>query len=189
MRRLLVAIAAVTAMLALAGSAAAQKVGVVDIVRLFNEFKKAKDLFAGLDKEREQMETEANQMQQKINALVVASKELDKSSAEYLRMRQEALKLGFDLKSHKEYSTQKLFMQHRLMTERLYNELLGEIGVYARKHGFALILSLDEIKIEDSKSIPELQARIAVRKVLFHDKTLDLTEAILKQVDSKDTSG
>jgi Skp family chaperone for outer membrane proteins len=158
---------------------------VVDIVRVFNTCKKTQAIQEDLNKQREAMNKEVETRRKKIDNIMLLLMELKPGSPEHLRLQQEALKEGFDLKSYQEFMKQKLLIQHRLHTEKIYEELLSEIADHARRHGFTLILALEEVKIRDSKSLGELQAKIAQKKVLYHTKAIDLTEPILKQVDAK----
>lgn len=186
MRRVLIGFVSVALVLACGTIAVAQKVAVVDVIKIFNNCKKSKSLSKNLDAQRVVMEKEANTREKKItNTILRRDDQFKKGSPEFLRMTQEALKLQFDLKSYNAYSTQYLLIQHKIHTEQIYGEILEEIAKHATQHGFQLILALDNIKLKGSKNFREVAERIVQKKVLFHAKSIDLTATILRKVNDR----
>lgn len=185
--RATLAVAALTAVLTgSAAPAAAQKVGVVDLLRLYQNCKMAEEMMADLEAQRQEMEREIDDHQKRINEMTNL-RELDfkAGSPEALRLTEDILKLEFDLEAYRGYKTQYLLLRHMQYTQQIYNAILREIRDYARENGFELILSLDPLNLEGSRSPQESVARIAQKKVLYRAESIDLTEIILHRLDQR----
>jgi Skp family chaperone for outer membrane proteins len=169
---------------------AQQKIGVVDIVKIFNNCEEVKVYKDDLDRQRDAADKEALEREKKINApLLARDSQYKPGSPEYLQKTKEAIVLQYDLKSFKSSSTQYLLIQHQMHTQRIYAKIVDEIAAYAKANGFELVLAMDEISLEDAKSFQEVLARIAQRKILYRADAIDLTDIVLKRVNDKYKAG
>lgn len=155
------------------------KIGVVNMVGVFNKFKKREEYTASLEKEKIEQHKDIRKIEDKIIRLRkeieafenVGSILRDKKE---LQMRIESLKMESLVKSWNIYINEKVNEQ----TAMLYNEIRETIDNYAQLNSFDLILKTDPNMDEDSEENATL--RINTRAILYYTKSMDITEEIVK---------
>ena len=160
----------------------ATRVAVCDVVALFKEYQKAKDLLAQLDTRGKQIKAEdANrakeiqQLRESLGALVAGSKE-------YQARLTQMKKLTVERAVWQKLSEDEILADHRMLTEQMYREIVAAIEQVATERGFNVVIHRDSIDIT-SQTTGELLNKIALRKCLYAEASLDLTDAVLKRVN------
>lgn len=158
------------------------RVGVCDVVAVFNGYRRAKDLSAEFDKKTRQIQVEGQkrdnaikQLQERLDSLVPGSKEYDARLAELWQRSGEAT-VWLDVEKRK------IVRQRVLLTQQMYKEVLDAIAETAKQRGFDIVIHRDGGQIASQNSV-ELLNKIALRKCLYASPDTDLTQAALERVN------
>jgi len=145
------------------------KIGVVDIQRVVNASKVAKDVQVQLDQKRKSVQTQMAQQEKDLRALEqVLKTQRNSMSAEVFAKKQDDFKANLR-------AAQKNFAKNRLAWEKasdksfktIRNEAAKVIGDIASEQGYAMVVAKDS--------------------VVLAEKSLDLTELALRNLDKKMT--
>jgi Skp family chaperone for outer membrane proteins len=156
------------------------RVAFLDVASIFQRYKKAAGIQQQARAEIVQLERGVRQRLDKLNQDRTELEDLYlPGTSEYREKKKkvdmETMELKYDLEDKKQ---QILETAVRKMNE-VYTEIRNEAGGYARRNGFHAVLMLNETDIE-ARTMEELQVLIASRPVVFRDKSLDITDAILE---------
>ena len=158
------------------------RVGVCDVVAVFNGYRRAKDLSAEFDKKTRQIQAEGQkrdnaitQLQERLDSLVPGSKEYDARLAELWQKSGDAT-VWLDVEKRK------IVRQRVLLTQQMYKEVLHAIAETAKQRGFDIVIHRDSGQLASQNSV-ELLNKIALRKCLYASPETDLTQAALKRVN------
>jgi Skp family chaperone for outer membrane proteins len=165
-----------------AGSAGPTRVGVCNIVEVFREYQRAQDLTQDLEKRRAQL---------------AAEREKRNTRAEELRTQMEGLRAGSDaheqaLKQLEQQIVENrvwftlqqaaLLREHKRLTEEMYKEITSAIAEVANRQGFDLIVQLEPKEMQ-AENVEQFIQQIDRRKVLYNKDGIDITAAVLQQVN------
>lgn len=168
-----------------AADPAPTRIGVVNIVKLFNSLdaKMAGDaeienLGKNLNAQRQELEDELNRLKQELTQYKVDS-DIYKETSEKL------LKKGMELQSFSQYMEQKILLETRIRTAALYRAMNNAIADYAKSQGFGLVLASDDPDLSQARTQAELLSKITIRKVIYAHDSLDITKAIVDKMNSE----
>lgn len=158
--------------------------GVVDIVRVFNEYEKSEFLTEQLKQEKAALDEEQKQKKEVIEFLVVERDSYKPESEEYKNKRNELIQETINLKAWAEFHQELMLDEHKRLTAQLYAEIVNGVKRVAEQEGFSLVLYLDGEQLSPSKNIVELRDHIRQRKVVHHDQSVDLTQRVLDSLNA-----
>ena len=163
--------------------------GVIDVVRVFNEYQKSDHLTERLGAEKAELDVEQKAKREAIEYLVVERDSFKRDSEEYRAKNEEMVEQTIGLKAWAEFHEKRLLHEHKALTAVLYEEIEAAVREVARQQGFSLVLYLDGGLIPPPKSLRDfnvLQLRelIRQRKVIYHDPGVDLTNAVLEKLNA-----
>jgi len=156
------------------------KVAVVDIVKLFNEYQRTKEINERLNKEKLELQNQRKQKLDRVEALKGQLESLHPDSKDYYQRQKELLEVSIDLKNFTEIKTEEIKREFRVLTEDIYNEMLKLIEQVGRDMDYDLVLYLDRMEIQGEDSFPALLEKIRQRKVLYSAKHVDITDNVLE---------
>ncbi|MBI4713344.1 MAG: OmpH family outer membrane protein [Planctomycetes bacterium] len=154
------------------------KIGVVNIQDVFQKYKKTKEYEERLQKDKDKEMRAIGALEDKIKTLLDEIGQLDATS----NLRRENEQELERLKAEREYRVKSWnkFIKSKVdeQTAKLYKDIREAIGIYAQENNYALVFKtepmISETETEDSTE------KINLRAVLYHHKSLDITEAIIK---------
>ena len=158
--------------------------GVVDIVRVFNEYEKSEFLTEQLKQEKATLDDEQKQKKEAIEYLVVERDSYKPDSDEYKNKRNELIQDTINLKAWAEFHQELMLDEHKRLTAQLYAEIVVGVERVAEQEGFSLVLYLEGEKLPPSKNIVELRDHIRQRKVIHHDHSVDLTQRVVDSLNA-----
>ncbi len=159
-----------------------QLVGVVDLVRVFNDFEQTKALNAELGRHKRQV---IEEKQVKEEDLAVERQTLQgfaPDSAEYRKRRQVFEKMVIEYRVWMAVKAESLEEQHRMWIERTYATATRCIADVAKEKGIQVVITREEL----DTSVQEtnvLRTQILNRKVVYYDPALDLTSEVLTRLN------
>ena len=155
------------------------KIGVVNIIKVFDDYAKSDDLEKGLTEELEAFNNEMKFLKDELDKLEAFIEQLSADS----ELRVEKVS---------EYAVKKQVYQARMGAEQrrwmvkqskllmeLYGDIVGAVGEYAKAEEYTLVLKADLGSVR-GESPDEVQLRIAIRPVLYYSSMHDLTDDIIK---------
>jgi Skp family chaperone for outer membrane proteins len=168
--------------------AASNKIAVVDLVRVFNEFKQTKALNAKMMEYRKALTDEKDQKQQKVNALREQLESFAPDSADYYKRREELTRLRIDLEVWQGVKLDELGEHHLRWIKRTYQMVTDEVAALAKLKGVDLVVTREEMDTPNTSDTSKLMQatlqQILNRKVVYSDPMLDITEEVLKRLDA-----
>ena len=159
-------------------------VAVCDVVTVFNNYQQAKDLSAEFQERAKKL---AAADEQKLRAIQEVEKVLDAlkpGSKSYEEQLQKWEKLSVERATWRRLREQVNLREHRRLTEEMYTEILAMIETVAKERRYDLVLHRENVELA-SQTTTELLNKIAQRKCLYAAKSIDITDAVLKRVNSR----
>ena len=158
-------------------------IGVVDVVTVFNEYDRAKDLTKDLNKARADLEAKANEKRRELEALKEKVEQADVDSAEGRQLKAAFDRKVIEWQAWGQGEKAKLVSHHQALTLEMYKEAVAAIERVARDRGLLLVLTKDRFD-ESHSNIQTLISNIAGRNVLYAHGSVDITQDVLKSLNA-----
>jgi Skp family chaperone for outer membrane proteins len=155
---------------------------VVDVVKVFNEYQRTKQINDQLTQQQQEMQDQRKQKLDRIEALKAELENFHPDSKDYYNRQKELLKLSIELDSFTRVSAEEIKREFRIQTEDIYKEIIGAVEAVAQNSGYDLVLFMDKVEIQGD-SFPALLEKIRERKVLYHSPKLEITDSVLDQLN------
>ena len=161
-----------------AAAAKPTRVGVCDIVAVFNGNDKANDLREMLEKKRKAIQAEDEKRAKAIQASQEELAAYKKGSGQYEKMLNEIQRLSYERKAWLEFQNAMILREYQRLTREMYDEILQVIAQVARQGGIDVVI-YTERDMPSTDDRRELLSMIERRKVLFAADDVDITSATL----------
>jgi Skp family chaperone for outer membrane proteins len=158
-------------------------VAVVDVVRVFNSYKRRADVADEFAKRANEIEQKIKDWETKLKAQQLERDEYKPQSEEYARRNRAILEDAIKFRTFQEVEQADMRIQQTTMMQSIYSEILAAIGQIASKRGISLVLYLDDMDMR-SKNPDELQTKIRLKKVLYASEDIDLTDVVLQDLNA-----
>jgi len=162
----------------------ASKIGYVNVKTVLDKYQRT-------DYEQQRLREKRAVFQKKLEDLVRQKDELETKiellppgSAKYEDTKRQILKLEQDIKFEREWSNYRIGSEYAKATIKVYQDLLRQVEAYAKANGYTLVLKIEGDEIE-SDSLVEVNVRINGRAVLFYDAKHDITDAVVKALNTE----
>ena len=165
-----------------APKAVGTRIAVCDLVDVFNNYQRAKDLTAKVNERREAIKAESKKRRKTVEALQMELEGLKKGSKKYEQTLNEVQRLSIEYKAYLEYQDALAAREHHNLTKEMYLEIRQMIAHVAKERGFHVVLQRESEKL-DAPTTNELLRQIYGRKVLYAADNVDLTEAVLLRLN------
>ena len=158
--------------------AGAIPIGVVDLVKVFNDFEQTKALNAELDRYKRQLADKQQKKEEQINVERETLQGFAPDSAEYRKRGQDLKKIMIEYQAEMTVEREILKDEHRRWIERTYDTIIKRIAEVAKRRSLQLVLTREELEtgVDDATV---LQRQILNRKVVYNDPGLDVTDEVL----------
>jgi Skp family chaperone for outer membrane proteins len=160
------------------------KIVVVNLREVFQKNKLNEEFDARTEQERNKALGEIEAITKQIDALKAQMKTRVVGSPDYMSLMSQALDQQGLLQAKKEYFQQSMDARQQRFTEDLYTKIKEIIADYAARNNVDLVLVKDEIQFP-AASPSDLMLALSTRKVLYAASELDITEAILSELNAK----
>ena len=164
------------------------RVGVCDVVVVFNGYERAKHLAAEFDEKAKQIQDEGQRRDQAIKQMNEALDSLVPGSKEYEARLLEVWKTTGEATVWLDMEKRVITRQRLALTEQMYKEVLDAVADIAKERGVDVVIHRDTGKIASKNSV-ELLNKIALRKCLYASGQVDLTQSVLARANSKYRAG
>ena len=158
------------------------RVAVCDVVQVFNNYVRANDLTAKLTEQTEAIKGEDEKRRKAIETLEMELEGLLKGSKEYQQRYNEMYRQRINRQAWLKYEEDMARSEHHRLTSEMYVEVRKMIAQVARQTGYQIVLYFKRGEME-SGSTTELRQQIELRKVLYADASVDLTDTVLMRLN------
>ena len=164
------------------------RVGVVDLVRVFNEFKQTKTLNQKMQDYRNKLGEDKDKRQQEINAERAALDAFSPDSADWFKRNESLKKKRFELEIWQAMESDQLTDHHLRWVKRTYEMVTKEVSEVARKRGLQLVVTREEMDTpsttDTSKILQATFQQILNRKVVYSDAAIDVSDEVLANLNA-----
>lgn len=153
-----------------------------DLVMVFNNYQRAKDMTTELNERRKAIEAERDTRSKAVEALNMELQNYKKGSQQYEKTLNEVQRQAIELEAYLRFQEQLALREHRSLTEEMYNEIIAAVAKAATQQGISVVLQREQELLNTDDTKVMLQ-QIYSRKVLYFADGLDITDAIMKSLD------
>ncbi len=159
------------------------KVGIVDISKIFETYKKRIDLDQNLKEQEKEFQDEINKKRKEMIELDEETQLLDLGSESRSKNEELIERKSVELEGYAKFAERQLLKKYKNFFEKTYNEVVKKIEVIGKQEKFDIIIKKEDQSL-DSEQISDLQFKIGIRSVLYHSKSVDITSAIIENLNS-----
>lgn len=154
------------------------RVAVCDVVQVFNNYTRAKDLSAQLNESRDKVEAEGQKRQQAIQSMQLELEGLKEGSKEYEGRFNEIQRQTIEQNAWLQYQEALVMREHHRLTREMYDEIIQRITQLAKEKSIDIVLyrMRQEFRSENTR---QLLQQIENRRVLYAADSTDLTDEVL----------
>jgi Skp family chaperone for outer membrane proteins len=164
--------------------AQAPLVGVVDLQQISLRWKKWTRLNDIMGKEEKKFKERLEKYDEELQKLQQELKEYKPGSKEYEKIEIQFHTKGVEQKNYFRRQGDKLKEKAKNYAAELVKNMEGIIAQYGRVNNYALIVKKQETSV-DSLDFRQLQSYIATKSVMYYAKKINLTDAIIKELNDK----
>lgn len=155
----------------------------VDLVVVFNEFQRQKDLGEEMKSKQEALQKENDRRRAQIDAdQAFLDTKIDVNDPTFATRARDLLRAQIEYKNWFDLVQADLARETGVWTIRVYEEILAGIEDYATKEGIDLVLYTDEFKA-NTYVVEQVREQIRGRKVLYANKSNDITQQIIQRLN------
>lgn len=155
-------------------------VAVCDVVKVFGNYQKAKDLEAKLIENRRNLKAEDDKRVKQLESLEQTLKALNPTSPDYISTLNDLTEQTIARETWMKFQGAKETKERVRLTEEMYKEIVKIAGTIAKEQGYQIVLSADETTAEPN---PDIEKLISQRKVLYADPSIDLTDTVMARLN------
>jgi len=163
-------------------AAVPMRIAVVDVSKVFNEYQQTKDLNSQFDQRRKEIEAEAEKRREAINQKKLELDAFPPDSPDYLARHKELLRLQIELDVYLRVVEADLRRERKVWMEQTYKQITEAVARLAKQRGYALVLTYEELDT-DVADEGALRQQIMLRKVIYADPRVDLTQPVLEELN------
>ena len=160
------------------------RVAFCDVQRVFEEYRKRKDVEERLNAQIEALQNRFKQMGVEIEQQSEQLKTLNPGSDEYIALERDVDKARYLLKRDREVESRRLERQMNKERALIYKEICREAQALGEGRGHAAVLLWVPLGAEFDKGEVDLSAMMATRTVLWRDDRLDVTDDLIQTLNA-----
>jgi Skp family chaperone for outer membrane proteins len=158
------------------------KIGVVNIAKVFANYKKTQDLERDLRATRDQKQQVADEKRNEIVKVRDSIALLEIGTDERKKLEEEFQKKQVEFQTFQRVTTESLSGKRRDVTEKLYSEIVKAIADLGKEQNFDVIIKVEDTSLS-SETLDELLFKINQRNVVYAAPKLDITDAVLNRLN------
>ena len=165
-------------------SAAAASIGVIDLVRIFNECVQITDLNDIMKQQADEIREEGKQRSTVIENKQISLSAFQVGSPDYEARRRELMQLKTEFNVWVQVAEQNMEQQKFDWTRVIYEKGVAAAAAIAKERGFTVVLQRYDFKpLEGERTVQALRRQIQDRSVVWNISEIDVTEQVIKRLD------
>lgn len=157
------------------------KIGLIDMARVFKEYKKFATLREDLKHEFEKSQGEAKAQAVQLQQLREQLKTFEPGSPEFVEREKQITKLSAELQAFAQVTQRDLMRREADIYKTIYLEVADVVKQYAEYYDYTLVIRFNGESL-DSANPQEILQRLN-RKVVYHREDDDITVPVLKYLN------
>lgn len=165
-----------------------QTVGLIDMAYLFKEYKKFGDLREQLRNDIKVSEEQAKASAEKLQVLQRQMKDgtFKEGTPEYQQLEAQLISESTKFEAFRKTQQREFLRRESKLYKDVYLEVVEAVGQYASYYKFDVIIRFSRDGVEETDNAQELIQNMN-RQVVWHNKGVDITEAVLKYLNQRYT--
>lgn len=177
----LISLAAIAAPNAALAQTAGTRVAVIDVSYIFKNHPGFKAKMEGMKVDVQAFEGQLRQRGEQMKTLQGQLQQYKPTSAEYKGIEAQILKINADGQAAATLKKKDFLQREAKIYYETYNEIVGEVGSLAEKHGIGLVVRFNSEPITDDR--PAILE--GVNRAVVFQKNLNITFAVLENLKRK----
>jgi len=164
------------------GAGPTGRIACVDVVQVFNEFQRQKDLTEEMRELQDRLNEENKQRRQKIDALQAEIDKLDPDDPAYVTRMREMLAMQIDYKNWVDLKQADMSREVGVWSVRIYREILKAVEELARRDGYDLVLYRGQFE-PVSMDPEQIKEQIRSNHLLYASPSVDITQVVTDKLN------
>ncbi len=159
------------------------KIGIVDISKVFEKYKKRIDLDQKLKEQEKEFQDEINKKRKEMIDLDEETQLLDLGSESRTKNEELLERKSVELEGYAKFAERQLLKKYKDFFGNTYDEVVKKVEKIGKQENYDLIIKKEDSGLE-SGQISDLQFKIGIRTVLYHSKSVDITSSIIENLNT-----
>lgn len=155
----------------------------IDVVKVFNEYERQRDLSIEIKAVQDRLELENTQRRSKIDQMQAGLDAMDPTDPVYASKSKEVLQAQVDYKNWFDLKEAMITREVGIWTARVYREILKATEDVAKQNGYDIVLYRDEFQTPNLDP-KEVREQIRQRKVLYASPASDVGQQVLDKLNA-----
>ncbi|QNN22869.1 OmpH family outer membrane protein [Planctomycetales bacterium ZRK34] len=160
-------------------------VAVVDVQQVFNALDEKSTVEADITQQTEQLQKEEQDRQTELKALQADLGILAAGTPAYQETQTKLENKALEFQVWKQFNQRKLEREKVVRLEALYRKVVDAIGGVAKQNNYDIVMFKDSTGDLKGENQQQLAAMIQVRKVLYSNPDLDITDQITQKLNNE----
>lgn len=160
------------------------KIGVVGILKVFQNCKGNEQYRQSAVAERAGVEAELEKLAKEIEAEEAGLRTLKTGSDDHLARVKQIITKRANLQAQQEFYKQRAVLKEQQWTEKVYKDVLRITAEVAKEKGLDIVLEKDEPEFPLS-NYTELMTVISTHKVLYSSGCVDISDEVMARLDAE----
>lgn len=178
-----VALASAGALWAQGKGGGSGRVIAVDVVRVFAEYQRQKDLSEEMKNKNDQLQKENQARREAIETLQTTVDRMNPDDPLYASKVRDVLQMQIEYKNWFDLNQADMAREVGVWTAKIYNEIVAGASDMAQKENIDLVVFKDEFKPE-SYNVDQIRQQISNRKVLYASGAADYSAQLLEKLNT-----
>lgn len=166
-----------------AGGKSPTTVGVVNMMRLFNEYEQTKWLNEQFEQRKVQIQQELDAREQVLKQAQEALGYFAPDTPEYQKASWELIYKQADREGFLSAAEYQVSLDHRNLTLKTYRDIETMIKTVAERYGIDVVLTYEALQTDVADS-QTLRQQIRFRQVIYHHDKTDITDSVLTELNA-----
>jgi Skp family chaperone for outer membrane proteins len=166
------------------GLASGGRVACVDVIKIFNEYERQKDLEEEMRAIQDTTRNEAQRRMGQIDSLQATLDAMSATDPARVKRQREMLQLQLDYKNWSDLIQADMAREVGVWTRRTYDEVLEVIAGIAQREGYDVVLYREAPELMGFEP-DALKNQIRGRKLVWADPGVDITQQVLDQLNTQ----
>ncbi len=165
------------------GTTPSGKVACIDVVKIFNEYQRQKDLSDEMKNLQSKLEEENKSRRQKIDEFEAALGKIDPNDPTYVARMRELLQMQIEYKNWVDLKQADMTREIALWSCRIYKEIIKLTEEVAKSQSYDLVFYRDEFECA-ANNPDQIREQIRGRKLLYANASVDISQTVLDALNS-----
>ena len=162
-------------------------IGLIDVDRVFKTHQPFLKKLEPIRTEVKELDESIQVRQAELETVAAQARKEQQGSADFIRLQQQAVKLQAELQQYVASSRQAVQKKEAAVLIECYQQLDAQVNKYAKSKGLKLVIRNQESTLDAGQSFPDVLK--ALNRSILYAEDLDITDEILKALDSANQIG